>query len=1183
MASVGSLVADLKLESAAFVRDLGKASQAVATNTARMRKDMRALSTATAGIAKQFDQLRTAAAAFAGALAVRQFTAFTQAAIETNDALAKQAQRLDISAQALQRLRIEGQLAGVSIQQVDGAAASFTKRVGELRAGTGSLATFLDKTNTSLKNQLLAARSSGEAMQIMLKAINQAPGSFDKVALSAAAFGRTAGTSMVLLARDIGTVDDQMAKLVSRSDEVLKASEHLDDQLTLLQAAYSAGFDSSIIESLTGSIEASGEAMKDARTLGEQFGKVVGESMKAVAEVAKLAADNLGLIGSVLAGLIAYKAAAVFLSLAAATAKWVTALVAAQSAMATLGAILAANPIGAIAVAVGAATAALIYFKDQTISVGDTTTTVSTLIRGAWSEVVGVFRGLGAVVASVGTALATVLSGNPFDASKWRAALEELSTTASRFREEVARTRAEFDTMMLAEQTVNDFAAIGRAWQDARKEIETAATGTGVAVSEQTKKITESTEALRLEAEQTGRLVVAMQGSQAAYDAVNAEIKIQNEALKLGVDMTTEQGKAWFAAARQASVLAEQLKVVTDAKKQSDAVQDSTDELRRQADQMERLTVAYQQGEVAYKGVTREVEVQNAAVKLGVDLTTDQGKAWYQAAMQAQLLEDGLDDLKTAHEKATQAAKEQAEEARRLSLAPFKNAIEGIQGAFSDLFENIFSGGVDSFSDLGKAIKGIFVKLAAEIAALLVFKPIVLQLAGATGLGGLLSLAGGAAPAAASSPYRDAAMAAASSSSGGFSLTGLLGSSQLGALTTDIAASLGFGGTGQMIAGNIGAGLPGIFAGSGLASLLGIGGGTAGNIGGTIGGILGTLTPLGPLGGAIGGFLGSTVGKLFGGLFGGGIKRQTGGATVNAATGALISSGAKASTPDAAIQLAGQAQQIIRAFADITGANVAGRGLAVRIVANADDVNESPFTLFRRGYGQGGIDFKTSEDLLQQGVLEILRDPSRLTGIPKEYLTALKNATSAEDLLNQAQAIKDVLDARKAETAAAKEQARQLAEQRRERDRQNMIAIRASQAQSAGTIVDFLRSQSLSPDSSLNPTARLTEAQRQFGGFLRQVRGGDLGATSALTQSAGTLLGIGRENFASTVDFANLERFVRSSLLSVANEVTSGAFYSAQIEATRQQTDVLSDDLKTVNETLRQVKKEIVLLRQQAA
>ncbi|MGE0722825.1 MAG: tape measure protein [Alphaproteobacteria bacterium] len=69
--------------------------------------------------------------------------------------------------------------------------------------------------------------------------------------------------------------------------------------------------------------------------------------------------------------------------------------------------------------------------------------------------------------------------------------------------------------------------------------------------------------------------------------------------------------------------------------------------------------------------------------------------------------------------------KQNVDEAREAFQQPFIEAGRAIQSAFADTFENIFRGGVRSFKDFGNTILDIFIKLAAQIAALLVFQPVV--------------------------------------------------------------------------------------------------------------------------------------------------------------------------------------------------------------------------------------------------------------------------------------------------------------------------------------------------------------------------------------------------------------------------------------------------------------------------
>ena len=134
--------------------------------------------------------------------------------------------------------------------------------------------------------------------------------------------------------------------------------------------------------------------------------------------------------------------------------------------------------------------------------------------------------------------------------------------------------------------------------------------------------------------------------------------------------------------------------------------------------------------------------------------------------------------------------------------------------------------------------------------------------------------------------------------------------------------------------------------------------------------------------------------------------------------------------------------------------------------------------------------------------------------------------------------------------------------------------------QAAG-IVGFLNAQSLSSGSSLSPSDRLEEAQRQYQDLLTRVQGGEQGLGSSLTQAAGNFLSFSRSQFASTSQFANVESSVRGSLLDVASTLSSEDFFQEQIEATRQQTEVLAGGQESQNALLDALLNEIKRLRLQ--
>ena len=172
---------------------------------------------------------------------------------------------------------------------------------------------------------------------------------------------------------------------------------------------------------------------------------------------------------------------------------------------------------------------------------------------------------------------------------------------------------------------------------------------------------------------------------------------------------------------------------------------------------------------------------------------------------------------------------QQSLETQRQLDAPFENFLHSVQSSTAAAFETIYSGGVDSFSDLFATAKQLAIRFAAELSALAIFNPsMVQQLLGST-------------PAAAGTAGATPAAA------GAFGLpSGTFGAAGLG-------------------------GAAGIIGGSLI-------GGQTGGIGGGLGGALGAGVGFAASGGnpfiaAAGGALGGIAGSLLGSLFGGGDKR----------------------------------------------------------------------------------------------------------------------------------------------------------------------------------------------------------------------------------------------------------------------------------------------------------------------
>jgi tape measure domain-containing protein len=211
---------------------------------------------------------------------------------------------------------------------------------------------------------------------------------------------------------------------------------------------------------------------------------------------------------------------------------------------------------------------------------------------------------------------------------------------------------------------------------------------------------------------------------------------------------------------------------------------------------------------------------------------------------------------------------EQLEQERREALQrPFEQAANRIQETFSDTFAGIFDGSIDSAGDAAKAIKGVFVRMAAEIAALAIFRPDVFQ--GKAG-GSLSSITDMIFPSLGKAGGKGGKETSLLEGLSGLANTPLF--SKGSTLSTGINKAGSFLGLGKNVAGNFTAGtsLAGFTGNFGADLILGnrgVGasvGGTAGSIGGTI---IGTALG-GPLGGVIGSALGAFAGNAIGGLFG---------------------------------------------------------------------------------------------------------------------------------------------------------------------------------------------------------------------------------------------------------------------------------------------------------------------------
>lgn len=218
-------------------------------------------------------------------------------------------------------------------------------------------------------------------------------------------------------------------------------------------------------------------------------------------------------------------------------------------------------------------------------------------------------------------------------------------------------------------------------------------------------------------------------------DQVQRTATARIEAARIEVEKERELTTAVDARRRaESEAQAAATRAASEARQRDERARNATESIQQQVRALtaeaEAMGVSERQ-----RAITVELlKAENAARQANRALTAEETEAVRQAA-----------SARYEANRIRQEAERAARESEALMRRPFENAITGIQSAFSDMFMNVLQGGVKSFTDMGRAIKQVFMRLVAEIATLLAFRPIVGGLLGTVGLGGLIPGLGGSA------------------------------------------------------------------------------------------------------------------------------------------------------------------------------------------------------------------------------------------------------------------------------------------------------------------------------------------------------------------------------------------------------------------------------------------------------
>ncbi len=230
MSNLGTLTLDLLCKIGGFTGPLDKAERHSKKTANAISEHQREV---TAAIGSSIKSLVGWAAGF---VAFGSMKSFVDSALKTSDELRKVAASAGMSTDTIQEMRHAAMLSGMEFGELDKGMERFNSIVGKLRDGSGSLYTYLSKTDRALLSQVQSAGSADAALNLILKSMKNISSDSDRAAFAVAAFGKS-DMRMSLLATDFENLRKEARDLGLVIDsDLLKSAEDANDKLEIMSS-----------------------------------------------------------------------------------------------------------------------------------------------------------------------------------------------------------------------------------------------------------------------------------------------------------------------------------------------------------------------------------------------------------------------------------------------------------------------------------------------------------------------------------------------------------------------------------------------------------------------------------------------------------------------------------------------------------------------------------------------------------------------------------------------------------------------------------------------------------------------------------------------------------------------------------------------------------------------------------
>lgn len=166
------------------------------------------------------------------------------------DELGKKAERIGVSVDFLAGMRDAAERSGVAVEALDTGLQAFAQNLGQAKAGTGRMKKFLDLVNPAFERQLLAAKGSAEALDLLADGMARVTDPAKRLALAQKTLG--SGDLATLFARGgkgLEELREHYHKLAGSQEGAVKASEETHDAMLDLKAS-TDGAKAALVEGL---------------------------------------------------------------------------------------------------------------------------------------------------------------------------------------------------------------------------------------------------------------------------------------------------------------------------------------------------------------------------------------------------------------------------------------------------------------------------------------------------------------------------------------------------------------------------------------------------------------------------------------------------------------------------------------------------------------------------------------------------------------------------------------------------------------------------------------------------------------------------------------------------------------------------------------------------------------------